>query len=155
MPSPTPAPPGYTALSDGNEVLLVRADRLDGWRREGLHELRRWENLLAGSPARAGRGATTRVQIAGDTAVILKKMRRGGLASAFWRDRFPGTRRLLANLTVPEDAVSRGKTFEFPVSWGMDLQSEHERFLTEEVVGAPVAVMNSSANDAAGWSGEP
>ncbi|HTJ40518.1 MAG TPA: asparagine--tRNA ligase [Kofleriaceae bacterium] len=35
-----------------------------------------------------------------------------------------------------------GKTFEFPVSWGMDLQSEHERYLTEEVVKAPVAVMN-------------
>jgi asparaginyl-tRNA synthetase len=35
-----------------------------------------------------------------------------------------------------------GKTFEFPVSWGMDLQSEHERFLTDEVVKGPVAVMN-------------
>ena len=35
-----------------------------------------------------------------------------------------------------------GKKFEFPVSWGMDMQSEHERFLTEEVVKGPVAVMN-------------
>ncbi len=35
-----------------------------------------------------------------------------------------------------------GKRFEFPVSWGMDLQAEHERFLTEEVVKGPVAVMN-------------
>jgi asparaginyl-tRNA synthetase len=35
-----------------------------------------------------------------------------------------------------------GKKFEFPVAWGMDLQSEHERFLTEEVVKGPVAVMN-------------
>jgi asparaginyl-tRNA synthetase len=35
-----------------------------------------------------------------------------------------------------------GKKFEFPVTWGIDLQSEHERFLTEEVVKAPVAVMN-------------
>jgi asparaginyl-tRNA synthetase len=34
------------------------------------------------------------------------------------------------------------KTFEFPVSWGMDLQSEHERYLTEEVVKGPVAVLN-------------
>lgn len=31
-----------------------------------------------------------------------------------------------------------GKTFEFPVSWGSDLQSEHERFLTEEHFGQPV-----------------
>jgi asparaginyl-tRNA synthetase len=35
-----------------------------------------------------------------------------------------------------------GKAFEFPVKWGMDLQSEHERWLTEEHVGRPVVVMN-------------
>jgi asparaginyl-tRNA synthetase len=35
-----------------------------------------------------------------------------------------------------------GKKFEFPVHWGMDLQSEHERWLTEEHVKAPVVVMN-------------
>ncbi len=32
--------------------------------------------------------------------------------------------------------------FEFPVSWGIDLQSEHERYLAEEHVGRPVVVMN-------------
>jgi asparaginyl-tRNA synthetase len=32
--------------------------------------------------------------------------------------------------------------FEFPVKWGVDLQSEHERYLTEKVVGGPVAVVN-------------
>jgi len=35
-----------------------------------------------------------------------------------------------------------GKRFEFPVHWGMDLQSEHERWLTEEHVKAPVVVLN-------------
>ena len=35
-----------------------------------------------------------------------------------------------------------GKSFEFPVKWGVDLQSEHERFLTEEHVGRPVIVIN-------------
>ena len=34
------------------------------------------------------------------------------------------------------------KKFEFPVQWGLDMQSEHERFLCEEHVGAPVIVMN-------------
>ncbi len=34
-----------------------------------------------------------------------------------------------------------GVTFEFPVSWGIDLQSEHERWLCEHV-GRPVVVMN-------------
>ncbi len=32
--------------------------------------------------------------------------------------------------------------FEFPVSWGIDMQSEHERYLTEKVFDAPVAVCN-------------
>jgi len=31
-----------------------------------------------------------------------------------------------------------GETFEFPVGWGIDLQSEHERWLTEVKVGRPV-----------------
>lgn len=39
-------------------------------------------------------------------------------------------------------AVDGGHRFEFPVSWGMDLQSEHERYLTEEHAKAPVIVMN-------------
>jgi asparaginyl-tRNA synthetase len=32
--------------------------------------------------------------------------------------------------------------FEFPVKWGMDLQSEHERYLTEKHVKRPVIVLN-------------
>jgi asparaginyl-tRNA synthetase len=32
--------------------------------------------------------------------------------------------------------------FEFPVKWGMDLQSEHERYLTEKHAKRPVIVMN-------------
>ena len=35
-----------------------------------------------------------------------------------------------------------GEAFEHPVRWGLDLQSEHERFLTEKHVGGPVIVMN-------------
>ncbi len=34
------------------------------------------------------------------------------------------------------------KKFEFPVRWGIDLQSEHERYLTEKHVGRPVVVTN-------------
>jgi asparaginyl-tRNA synthetase len=32
--------------------------------------------------------------------------------------------------------------FEFPVQWGQDLQSEHERYLAEKHIGRPVVVMN-------------
>ncbi len=35
-----------------------------------------------------------------------------------------------------------GEKFEFPVKWGMDIQTEHERYLTEKHVGRPVFVTN-------------
>jgi asparaginyl-tRNA synthetase len=35
-----------------------------------------------------------------------------------------------------------GVKFEFPIEWGLDLQSEHERFLTERHVNGPVVVVN-------------
>lgn len=41
-----------------------------------------------------------------------------------------------------EAAVAGGHKFDFPVTWGVDLQSEHERYLTETLVGRPVVVMN-------------
>ena len=31
-----------------------------------------------------------------------------------------------------------GEHFEYPVEWGVDLQSEHERYITEKVFGKPV-----------------
>ncbi|HET6230262.1 MAG TPA: asparagine--tRNA ligase [Longimicrobiaceae bacterium] len=57
----------------------------------------------------------------------------GFIASSFERMDYGEAVRLLEN---------SGKKFEFPVSWGTDLQSEHERYLTEELVGRPVVVMN-------------
>lgn len=41
-----------------------------------------------------------------------------------------------------EVAVAAGHSFEYPVSWGMDLQSEHERYLTEVIIKRPVVLMN-------------
>jgi asparaginyl-tRNA synthetase len=35
-----------------------------------------------------------------------------------------------------------GKKFDYPVEWGIDLQSEHERYLAEVHVGAPVILQN-------------
>ena len=37
---------------------------------------------------------------------------------------------------------SARQKFEFPVKWGIDLQSEHERYLAEKHVGKPTIVMN-------------
>ena len=43
--------------------------------------------------------------------------------------------------TEAVDILSKsGESFEFPVGWGLDLQSEHERFLTEKKIGRPVIV---------------
>ena len=36
--------------------------------------------------------------------------------------------------------LKSGKTFEFPVEWGIDMASEHERFLSEQHFKAPVVV---------------
>lgn len=71
---------------------------------------------------------------------------------AFFNERIDNT--VLATLTaVAETPFARttytdavailqksGKSFEFPVEWGIDLQSEHERFLTEEHFKKPVIV---------------
>jgi asparaginyl-tRNA synthetase len=53
-----------------------------------------------------------------------------------------------AHLTYTE-AVSllqkSGKSFEFPVEWGIDLQSEHERYLAEEYCKKPVILTDYPA----------
>ncbi|NVB78042.1 MAG: asparagine--tRNA ligase [Kofleriaceae bacterium] len=41
-----------------------------------------------------------------------------------------------------KELESSKQKFEFPVKWGVDLQSEHEKYLTEVVVKGPVAVVN-------------
>ena len=43
---------------------------------------------------------------------------------------------------IPVKHLDSHYLFEFPVEWGMDLQSEHERYLTEKLVGRPVVVVN-------------
>ena len=41
-------------------------------------------------------------------------------------------------IRILEEAVNNGHKFEFPVSWGMDLASEHERYLVEHHFKKPV-----------------
>ncbi len=43
-------------------------------------------------------------------------------------------------ITLLKDAAAKGKAFEYPVEWGVNLQSEHERFITEEVFKRPTVV---------------
>lgn len=41
-----------------------------------------------------------------------------------------------------EMLVQSGEDFEYPVEWGCDLQSEHERYITEKRIGKPVIVVD-------------
>lgn len=41
-------------------------------------------------------------------------------------------------ISILEEAVAKGVKFEFPVGWGTDLQSEHERYLVEQHFKKPV-----------------
>jgi asparaginyl-tRNA synthetase len=60
--------------------------------------------------------------------------------------------RLEAFITAPFERIDytkaveilkkSGHKFDYPVEWGHDLQTEHERYLTEQHVGRPVVVMN-------------
>jgi asparaginyl-tRNA synthetase len=45
-------------------------------------------------------------------------------------------------ISVLEKAQEKKEKFEFPVRWGIDLQSEHERYITEKHARKPVIVMN-------------
>ena len=41
-------------------------------------------------------------------------------------------------IKILEEAIKNGTQFEYPVSWGVDLQSEHERYLVEKHFNKPV-----------------
>lgn len=45
-----------------------------------------------------------------------------------------------------DELLKADRSFEFPISWGMDLQSEHERYLTEEVYRLPMIVTDYPAS---------
>lgn len=53
--------------------------------------------------------------------------------------------RRLSYTEAVEILKSSGKTFEFPVEWGHDLQAEHERYLTEEKFNEPVILFDYPA----------
>ncbi|HIU05374.1 MAG TPA: asparagine--tRNA ligase [Candidatus Coprousia avicola] len=48
-------------------------------------------------------------------------------------------------IEILEGAVAAGHAFDYPVSWGIDLQTEHERFLTEQHFQRPTFVTDYPA----------
>ena len=45
-------------------------------------------------------------------------------------------------IEILQEAISKGRKFEFPCNWGDDLASEHERYLVEEYFKKPVIMTN-------------
>ena len=45
-------------------------------------------------------------------------------------------------IKILQDAIAKGRKFEFPCEWGDDLASEHERYLVEEYFKKPVIMTN-------------
>jgi hypothetical protein len=100
--------PRFRTEAIGRRRLEVREDLADAVISAGLADPGAWESRLAAGSGPAGRGRMARLELPGSIALLLKRMRRGGLAAALWRDRFAGTRRLLANLRLPSEAARRG-----------------------------------------------
>ena len=48
-------------------------------------------------------------------------------------------------ISILEEAISQGEKFNYPVKWGIDLQTEHERYLTEKHFKKPVFVTDYPA----------
>lgn len=48
-------------------------------------------------------------------------------------------------MKILEDAVAKGHKFEYPVFWGADLASEHERYLVENHFKTPVILTDYPA----------
>lgn len=110
------APEGFVLDRDGRDVLVARQDSLDDLRRLGLGRALRFEELVRAAPVGSGRGRTARIEVSPGRRWVLKRMRRGGLLRVFWRERFRGTGRLLANLTTPIEAERRGIRTARPVA---------------------------------------
>lgn len=135
-----PAPDGFDVLEQPSGLLFVAGRLREQVLAERLHDPERWRTLLgSSSDDRAGRGATVRLTLAGGVPVILKRMRRGGWAGRFWRDRYAGRRRLLDNLATPLEAARRGIPTAAPVALLLAPAAGplHEGWLAvEEIAGA-------------------
>ena len=89
-----PLPAGFVAREDGPRTFLARPEILDSLLARGLDSPARWNEVLGARAEGPGRGSTARISIDGGPPLILKKMRRGGLAGPWRADRFAGSRRL-------------------------------------------------------------
>ena len=108
MASPIRIPEGYAAIEGEGVTLIAPAADLAELKDAGLHHPASWRGTAADRKNGPGRGAVSPFQLPGGRRLMLKQLRRGGLAARFGKERFHGTGRLLANLTLPPELSRRG-----------------------------------------------
>jgi 3-deoxy-D-manno-octulosonic acid kinase len=114
--SPAETPAGFVQFEAGCGRLLVDDGVAAEVRSAGLTDPSGWERLLEESGTVVARGAIARHALPSGARRVLKQLRRGGWVGPLWRDRFLGARRLLDNLRLPLEALSRGVATPRPVA---------------------------------------
>jgi len=117
------------------EDMKQRIVRFHEWHRKS--ELPAYAALMRSATERAARGITAE-DVAWGLASVRARYRSFAVKAV--EDAAP----VLVTLSPEQIGVLERANvkFEFPVNWGVDLQSEHERYLTEKYAKKPVIVMN-------------
>ncbi len=130
---------GPTFRAENSNTAAPPGRVLDGRAGDRVRRPRRQRRLRRGVPegdlqGRAGRARRTTWRSSPNAC---SRMR-----SAGWRPSSPS--RSSASTTPTRSTILQksGQKFEYPVAWGIDLQTEHERYLAEKHIGRPVVVMN-------------
>jgi len=101
-------PDGFEVERIGPDTFIAATHVKQGLARLGLQNAEGWMSLLRQGQQGAGRGSTATLELPSGERLRLKQLRRGGGTRHLWRERFPGRRRLLENLSIPLEAVARG-----------------------------------------------
>ena len=126
------------------------------FRAENSHTARHLAEFWMVEPEIAFANLDDNADLAADLlkTVLADVLERCGDDMAFFADRIDRTvvDRLQRVIDAPFERLSygeavdilkgSGESFEFPVEWGLDLQSEHERYLAEQHVNGPVVVVD-------------
>jgi hypothetical protein len=109
-------PDGFTVERSGATTLVTATDLSAALVQRGLNTAEGWISLLQQGQRGAGRGVTATLKLPSGVCLRLKQLKRGGMTRHLWRDRLPGRRRLMENLSIPLEAITRGIATPKPVA---------------------------------------
>jgi 3-deoxy-D-manno-octulosonic acid kinase len=99
---------GFVLRRRDGRLLVASPDALDELVELGFDDPATWESSIASGCIPGGRGGSSLLRLGDGTVLRLKRLRRGGALAPLWRDRFAGSGRILANLTLPTAIAARG-----------------------------------------------